>query len=155
MPRKPSADESERDLVTGTKKLTELRERIQQEMRRQKPAEPAAKSSGQRPPRPVPGLKPIAMKLPVAYFRILDIEADRLGVPRSHFLTMLASNKLGLIKLARNNENAPEYTFSDQELTETRLYLWYCKPEIRQMVDEDRKQMGLNSFNSWVNIALN
>src|SRR5262249_32893239 len=70
----------------------------------------------------------ISLRLPVAYLRILETEAALIGIPRSHFLTLLLAKKMGQINLERSKE-APKYTFTDKELTDTKLYLWYCKPE--------------------------
>jgi hypothetical protein len=100
------------------------------------------------------GLIPIGVRLPAAYLRILGTEAALLGLRRNAFLGALLRRKLGRMKLERSDD-APEYTVTDAELEEYKQYTWHCDPEIRRLVDEDIKQMGLTSYSSWINIMLN
>jgi hypothetical protein len=96
----------------------------------------------------------ISVKLPLAYLKILETEAALLRIPRSQFLSLLVAQKCDGFVFKRP-PNAPEYSFSDRELQEAKLFLWYCEPKTREAVDRDRKQMGLSSFASWVNVILN
>ena len=135
-----------------------------------KPKPPGGMTSASRKPRgaaaialsPTPGgagagprgLIPISVRLPAAYLRILGTEAALLGLRRNAFLASLLRRKLGKMKLERS-EGAPEYTVTDRELEDYKQYTWHCDPDIRRLLDADIKQMGLTSYSSWINVALN
>ena len=132
--------------------------------RKPKSEQPKAGSLAKRPRRPNPlallptprgGRQiPITVHLPLAYLRILNTEAELLGLRRNAFVAMLLRRKLGMVNLERA-DGAPEYDVTDQELEETKVYLWHVEPELRDLIVADRKQMGLTSYAAWINALLN
>jgi hypothetical protein len=112
----------------------------------------------QRKPRPagsiVPGAGVVSVRLPIAYLKILDTEARHLGIKRGQFLTMLLRRKRGEIQLERAPD-ATKYSFTEKDLTERKLWIWYLSPEFRALVDDDLLRMGLGSIGSWVTQILN
>jgi hypothetical protein len=104
---------------------------------------------------PGPRALPITLRLPLAYLHILGTEATRAGLKRGQFLQLLLQRKLGGVTVARSTE-APVYDgFGTKDLTTTKLWIWYATPKVRQLLDEDRLQMGLSSIGSWVTQTLN
>jgi hypothetical protein len=129
-----------------------------------KKGQPKVGSLAKRPYRPspmallpTPGTArqiPVTVHLPLAYLRILNTEAELLGLRRNGFVAMLLRRKLGMVNLERT-DGAPEYDVTDEELEETKVYLWHVEPGLRELVDADRKQMGLTSYAAWINALLN
>ena len=99
-------------------------------------------------------VSPVALKIPLAYLRILTEEAERAGLRRGHFLTQLLQWSRGEIKLGRS-DTAPSYQVTDDDLKATKLWLWYMSKPVRAMVDEDRLQRGISSISMWVTQTLN
>ena len=67
-----------------------------------KPTKPRARP--RKPRTRLPGRDPvqvIAVRFPLAYMRIMEAEADRLGVYRGQFLMMLVKRKRGEVMLER------------------------------------------------------
>jgi hypothetical protein len=102
----------------------------------------------------VPGAGVVAVRLPLAYLQILETEARHLGLKRGQFLTLLLRRKRGEVQFERSPDSA-RYSFSQDELRERKLWIWYLSPEFRQLVDEDRLRMGLSNIGSWVTQTLN
>ena len=92
--------------------------------------------------------------MPLGYLHILTTEAERAGLKRSAFLTQLLRRKRGEIKVERA-ENGPVYEFTDDELRETKMWVWYVTPEVYKIIDHDRLQMGVGTFVAWVTQILN
>jgi hypothetical protein len=115
---------------------------------------PAARSRTSKLALKDKSVQPISLKLPLAYLRILEAEADRLGLRRGQFLTLLLQRKRGEINFDRP-ATAPVYKATDRELRESKVWLWYTTPQFRKLIDEDRFQMGINTISAWVTQLLN
>lgn len=68
----------------------------------------------------------VALTLPKAHLRVLDMEACLLGLRRSQLLDLLLLNDLGHGGIVRM-DIAPSYTFVRQERTESKRLLWYVR----------------------------
>src|SRR5262249_16842740 len=101
-----------------------------------------------------PGMQPTSVRLPLAYFRILEAEAARFSLRRGAFLTLILQKKVGLIPLERPKD-APVYTFTEAELTDANPCLWSLPPEMRKLPDRDCIHMGLQSNSAWITQVLN
>src|SRR5262245_6744277 len=111
---------------------------------RKKAGQPRQKRGENPPPRKIRSGRPsrgpvqaIGVRFPLAYLKIMETEADLLGVTRGQFLTMLVKRKRGELKLERGTSTT-EYDVSDNELRTTRLYVWHVSPAVRQAIDEER-----------------
>jgi hypothetical protein len=102
----------------------------------------------------VPGSGVVSVRLPLAYMKILETEARHLGLKRGQFLTLLLRRKRGEVQFERSPD-AAKYSFSEDELRERKLWIWYLSTEFRLLVDEDRLRMGLSSLGGWVTQTLN
>jgi hypothetical protein len=98
-------------------------------------------------------LIPISLKLPEAYFRILDTESAHLGIGRGDLLTLLLKRKRGELVLERP-ANAPRYKFHPEEFRTIKLYTWYVRGETRIQIDDDCLFMGQSSIAAWINNLL-
>ena len=99
-------------------------------------------------------LRPITLKLPVAYMEILEAEAERIGVRRGAFLTLLLQRKRGELQLERSAV-APKYKFTDAQLRKTQMWTWYLQPQYYALLEADRLQMGLTSMTAWITQTIN
>ena len=99
-------------------------------------------------------LRPITLKLPLAYMKILTAEAERVGVRRGAFLTLLLQRKRGEIQLERS-ATVPRYKFTDAQLRTTQMWTWYLQPQYYALLDADRLQMGLSSMTAWITQTVN
>src|SRR6185369_10018575 len=75
------------------------------------------------------------------YMRIVEAEAGRVGTTRGQFLTLLVKRKRGDIILERP-QGAPEYKVTDEELRNSKLYIWNVAAKDREAIDEERLGMG-------------
>jgi hypothetical protein len=100
------------------------------------------------------GAQIIPIKLPLAYLKVLDSEATLMRDRRGQLLEKLLRRKLGEFSYERP-ANGPTYSATDKELTERKVWTWYIHPDLRQLVERDRLQMGLPSFGSWIVTMLN
>jgi hypothetical protein len=99
-------------------------------------------------------LQTITLKLPLAYMEIMEKEANRLGLRRGQFLTLLLQRKRGEVSLERTGE-LPDYNFSGEELRTTKIWLWYVTPEVRAQIEEDRYPMGPSTIGGWITQLIN
>ncbi len=103
---------------------------------------PARKRAAIRTRRPSGGpVRTIAVRFPIAYLQIIEIEGGRIAVSRGQFLTMLVKRKEGALLLERPPA-APTYTVTEKELAKTQLYMWQVAPEVRDRIDAERLRMG-------------
>ncbi len=100
------------------------------------------------------GLRGFTVKLPIAYLAILEEEAKHVGVKRGAFLWLLLRRKRKELPLERP-PSAPTYSFSDEQLKTSKLWMWYVTPEQKDAVDADRMQMGVGQVSTWVTQMLN
>ena len=119
-----------------------------------KDEKPPRKLMLKQTPRPSGNLQGISIRMPLGYLHILTVEADRAGLKRSAFLTQLLRRKRNEI-LVERAPDGPVYEFTDDELRETKMWVWYVTPEVYKIVDADRLQMGVGTFVAWVTQMLN
>jgi hypothetical protein len=67
--------------------------------------------------------------------RVLDTEANFLGLRRSQFLELLFLRAIGLHAITRL-PMAPTYELKRDELVECVKYLWYIRKELKKLVDD-------------------
>jgi hypothetical protein len=102
----------------------------------------------------VPGVGAVSVRLPLAHMTILGTEAKHLGLKRGQFLVLLLRRKRGEVQFERSPDTA-KYRFTEEELRERKLWIWYLQADFRRMVDEDQLRMGLGSIGAWVTQILN
>ena len=119
------------------------------------------KRSASRPPNRTPPLggpgayTQLAFQLPRFYLHVLDQEAAFLGNQRrSQVLELLVLRKAGLLR-AERAPGAPKYHPTRRDLEEVDRYIWHCRPEIKEHLDQLRARMGNIPPRSWVILALN
>ena len=95
----------------------------------------------------------IGISIPKAHMRVLDTEANFLGLRRSQFLEFLFLRALGLNALTRL-PMSPTYELGREELGETVKYLWYIRKELKKLVDDYMLRTGLKT-SGWIVMALN
>lgn len=99
----------------------------------------------------------ISARFPVAYMKIIESEADWLGLGRGQFLTMLIKRASGALRSLRP-EGGQSYILSDDELKAHRAYLWELDVEQKKVLDDLRLGMGnltivaymIHLINSWL-----
>jgi len=96
----------------------------------------------------------LSFQLPAFYVRVLDGEADLLSQRRSTLLELLVLRKSGVVGFERSPQ-APRYRVDRRELHELKRYVWHCRRDIKERLDELRERMGNIPPRSWVILALN
>ena len=95
----------------------------------------------------------IGISIPKAHMRVLDTEANFLGLRRSQFLELLFLRAIGLNAITRL-PMAPTYEFKREELAESVKYLWYIRKELKKLVEDYMLRTGLKT-SGWIVMALN
>jgi len=95
----------------------------------------------------------IGISIPKAHMRVLDTEANFLGLRRSQFLELLFLRTIGLNAITRL-AMAPTYELKREELAESVKYLWYIRKELKKLVDDYMLRTGLKT-SGWIVVALN
>jgi hypothetical protein len=94
---------------------------------------------------PVHGAKDwaqIALTIPKSHVRVLESEAQLLGLRRGQLLELLFLNRLGQQALTRV-PIAPKYRLSREELAGTERFLWYVRREVKKLLDEYLLRLGM------------
>ena len=101
----------------------------------------------------------IAVTIPKGHLRVLDTEAELLGLRRSQLLELLFLNKLGQRVLSRPPV-APKYRFLRGEQAETVRYLWYLRRTLKEYLDEYLLKVGIKPsafvvlmLNEWAHLG--
>lgn len=101
----------------------------------------------------------IAVTIPKGHLRVLDTEAELLGLRRSQLLDLLLLNKLGQRVLSRPPV-APTYRFLRGEQAETERYLWYLRRVLKKYLDEYLLKVGIKPsafvvlmLNEWAHLG--
>jgi hypothetical protein len=101
----------------------------------------------------------IAVTIPKGHLRVLDTEAELLGLRRSQFLELLFLNKLGQRVLTRPPV-APTYRFLRGEQAETVRYLWYLRRVLKKYLEEYLLKVGIKPsafvvlmLNEWAHLG--
>ena len=84
----------------------------------------------------------IAVTIPKAHLRVLESEAQILGLRRGQFLELLFLAKIGQQAL-RRIPAAPTYKLNRNELSETERFIWYCRREVKSLLDEYLLKLGM------------
>jgi hypothetical protein len=100
------------------------------------------------------GAQVVTVRLPAGYMKILQTEAGLIRSRRGQFLEQLLLRRRGKINLERSKD-APEYELTRDEIERRALWTWYVSPEFKQMLDDDRFQMGNLPVGSWIIVTLN
>jgi hypothetical protein len=100
------------------------------------------------------GAQVLPVKLPLAYLAVLESEAKLMHDRRGQFLEKLLHSKLGELPYERPR-SGPAYEPTDEDLLEKKVWTWYIQPEVREMLEADRLQMGLPSVGAWIVTMLN
>lgn len=95
------------------------------------------------------------MHLPLPTLRILDGEAACYGWSRSQFLEALVWHKYGQGLRLERLPAAPKYRFKSEEWLHSERWIWYCRWETKERLDEMRLGMGNIKPAPWVVLALN
>ena len=95
----------------------------------------------------------IGISIPKAHMRVLDTEANFLGLRRSQFLELLFLRTIGQHAITRL-PIAPTYELKREELAESVKYLWYIRKELKKLVDDYMLRTGLKT-SGWIVVALN
>jgi len=96
----------------------------------------------------------LSFQLPAFYVRVLDGEAELLSQRRSTLLEFLVLRKSGVVGFERSPQ-APRYRVDRRELYELKRYVWHCRLDIKERLDQLRERMGNIPPRSWVILALN
>ncbi len=101
----------------------------------------------------------IAVTIPKAHLRVLESEAQLLGLRRGQLLELLFLNKIGQQPLSRMPV-APKYKLTRDELSETERFLWYVRREVKKLLDDYLLRLGMRpsafvvmALNEWAGLA--
>jgi hypothetical protein len=99
-------------------------------------------------------IRTIAVRFPVAYLKIIEKEADLVGVSRGQFLSMLVKRQEGSLLLERS-QDAPTHEVDEKELEATQLYMWQAPAPIRDRIDSERLRMGNLGVAAYLTVLVN
>ncbi len=101
----------------------------------------------------------MAVTIPKGHLRVLETEAELLGLRRGQLLELLFLNKLGQRVLTRPPV-APTYRFVRGEQAETERYLWYIRRAVKKFLDEYLLKLGMRPsafvvlmLNDWAHLG--
>lgn len=95
----------------------------------------------------------IGISIPKGHMRVLDSEANLMGLRRGQFLELLFLNAIGQRSIVRMPVS-PKYDLKRDELMETTKYLWYVRKEVKRLFEAHLLRLGLRP-SAWVVMALN